>query len=120
MISWPWSRKKTYQWIATNDEPVGEVIRCIKGSPETEYYARLAVVKDVTPFHDKVLIDATRHINEILDGVRGDKRDKNRVLAFLKIPGVLFLAWTQHGEEVTAQSDPKDIDKALGLSEAQQ
>jgi hypothetical protein len=109
--------KKSYQWFGTDIPPIGSTIRCVPGSPATELVAALAVSKEESGFHDRVLIEATEKINVILGKLQtSSKGDRNRVPALLKVPGGLFLAWTQHDDSITAQSEADEIITGLKLA----
>lgn len=77
------------------------------------------LVADPSAFHDDILIEATRRINEILEGLPKDA--DGRKASFLHARIGTLLAWVKHGEEsipedaVTAESDSETLRKALNV-----
>ena len=112
-INWPW--KKKYAWAAIR-EP--HVVSCFRSSDDTQIMGKnpeksLMSAARLTPFHDKELAQCTKEINAILAKVSRGNKDKNRELAFLRVPGGLFLAWTQHA--VGSEDDSAEINRVLGI-----
>ena len=112
-IKWPW--KKKYGWAAAT--PPDKIV-CFKSSEDTQVIGSdprksLVTARRLTPFHDAELAQCTKEINAILARVRRGNKNPNRELAFLRVPGGLFLAWTEHA--IGAQDDEADINRVLGI-----
>jgi hypothetical protein len=112
-INWPW--KKKYGWVALQP-PNG--ILCFRSSDDTQIIGKdprksLETARRLTPFHDAELAQCTKEINAILAKAHRGNKDANRELAFLRVPGGLFLAWTQHA--IGSEDDAAEINRVLGI-----
>jgi hypothetical protein len=86
------------------------------GGPCTCVRARLLSAKE-SVFHDRTLIDATRKIQAILDGI---EPREGFMPSFLSTRMGIFLAWVEEGagdpnKGVTAMDDDATVAAALGL-----
>jgi hypothetical protein len=99
------------------DFGVGEDANCAQGGNSCSVATLL--VAEQSRFHDENLIQATRQINEILEGLPKDS--EGRTLSFLHTRMGSLLAWVRHGATslppgvVTADDDDATLAKALHL-----
>jgi hypothetical protein len=67
-------------------------------------------------FYDPRLMRATKEINDILERLSKENKDRNKELSFIEVENRLLLVWTEHGM-IGPDDDPGTIKKALGLKE---
>jgi len=73
-------------------------------------------VAELTTFHDAELQQATKEINEIVEGIKKSNKDRNRDLSFIQVKDRHFLVWTHPGL-VGPEDDDTTIRKMLRLKE---
>lgn len=107
-IQWPW--KKTYGWAT---DPASLKVKCFKSSADTQIMGRLVSAERLSSFHDAELARCTEEINKILERAERQHKNLNEELAFLRVPGGLFLAWTENA--ISSEDDAEEINMALGI-----
>jgi hypothetical protein len=65
-------------------------------------------------FYDPRLTRATKEINDILERLRKENKDRDKELSFIEVENRLLLVWTEHGM-IGPDDDPDTVKKALGL-----
>ena len=102
---------ETYQWLCGDQRC--DTMDCFKSTWNTQTVTGLWGAGKLTEFHDAQLAEATRKINDILNGL--EKRSgKNRKLSYIKHQNRLMLVWAGYGV-VGPDDDFKVVVKALGL-----
>ena len=100
---------KSRDWMLDKDT---SVIYCFESSESNQIAAKFIEASSSTPFHDSDLVQATKELNEIVDGLKRD--NPNRELAFLNFGDGLFLAWTT-SNTVSSKDSESVIKQTLKL-----
>jgi hypothetical protein len=90
----------------------GATFHCFKDQVSRQLQAKLHAPSE-TPFHDARLVQATKDINKILDGIPKDP--SGRTLSFIVFKDQPLLVWATYGS-VSPDDDEAKIERALGLS----
>ena len=101
--------KKKYKWTAS-----GGKVNCCTSETSSCTVSKLWEPLQLTSHHDAQLQQATREINEILDGVKKRNRYPARELCFIQIRDRHFLVWSHH-DLVGPDDDDETVRKMLRL-----
>ena len=102
----------TYAWMCGDREC--DTMICYKSAWNSQTVTNLWQAKELTPFHDAALADATKRINAILQRIERGNKDKKRKLSFISFQSRLLLVWAGYGA-VGPDDDERTIMKALKL-----
>jgi hypothetical protein len=109
-----------YSWVRRNYSYI-----CYTSYVSTCHRAALVYLSDKDPAFDPGLKAATERINEILNALMEDNKDRERQLSLLAVPdptdkskkpgSVLMLAWT-YGGAISSEDDATTFLQHLPLS----
>lgn len=98
-----------YKWVL-----IKGVVHCYPSDATGQIIYDPWQVRELTPFHDAELAQATKAIKDILRKVQKNNRDPNRTLSFIIFDNRPLLVWAQYGA-IGPHDNPKKIAKALRL-----
>jgi hypothetical protein len=105
----PNSTADKYKWAL-----IKGVVHCYPSDAAVQLIYDLWQVRELTPFHDAELAQATKAIKNILRKVQKNNKDPNRTLSFIIFGNRPLLVWAQYGA-IGPDDNPKKIEKALRL-----
>src|SRR5262245_20440687 len=105
----PEEQEQKFSWFYKDDK-----MHCCASETSTCTVSKLWQVRQLTTFHDVELQQATKEINDILEGVRKGNRKKDRKLCFIQVRDRHFLVWSNEGL-VGPYDDDRTVRKMLRL-----
>lgn len=103
---------ETYTYIFADQK--GKTIDCFKSPDNRQTVCKLWAVSAPTAVHDRALIEATEHINAVINRLEKGNRDKSRYVSFVQHRNQLLLVWAGKGR-IGPDDDFKTIKRALKI-----